>query len=116
MEHEGTDPAVWEPPALLARLTVGTRVRIRVSPEAVFTCGCTYTETSLRMSKGEFQGTIEAIAGPSQDALCTGCGQRTLVGAFRFGVRLTGSPTLTPLPAAALTPIEEEQHADPEPR
>lgn len=81
-------PEVWEPPELVARLTVGTRVRWRISAECGYRCGGCGEDFHYRGPHGE--GVIVGLAvdqkrvGHFQGT--GGCGARTSMQGHFYGV------------------------------
>ena len=96
---------VYEPEALVARLTVGTRVRVRISPETVYPCGC------IIASEGQTgTGVICGVLERAVTTRCSRCGAMGIARGARFKVDLEDWDVVhVALPAIALTPIEEEQ-------
>ena len=95
---------VYEPAALVARLTVGTRVAIRVSPEQRYDCCGIYVSEGV----GDVpeSGRIEQVFEVPPSSRCWQCGHYGPQRGVRFAVRC--GLFLSAYPAAALTPIEEE--------
>jgi len=96
---------VYEPEALVARLTVGTRVKVRISPETVMSCGCIIAPEG-QTATGVIVGVLERAV----TTRCSGCGAMGIARGARFKVDLEDWDVVhVALPAIALTPIEEEQ-------